>query len=266
MKKQNWLKHEEECFGYLVSEYSSERVAFDIRGGSVSNESDIAVNIDGHPSFYIEAKMPGSQCGQFVLFPDEDSRRFIYSLRNRSPRTASADAIIREMERGFDRYKTPSAKELGLDKELYVNWIVEYYASKGVRYFMTQGDGFVIFPIEKFGKYFDVSAVYRVKKSGSANPVQRDVLQIKRLLENEELRYGNLRFDGRKLYVDICGCGETFRIDGGGVDFFFRKDRDCSYVITKLSNTNNANVIFSISLKRGVDVDDIRAFEKELGL
>ena len=66
--------------------------------------------------------------------------------------------------------------------------------------------------------------------------------------------------------MNVCDCGETFKIAGDGVDFFFRKDRGDRYVITKLSNTNNANVIFSISLKRGADVDDIRAFEKELSL
>ena len=264
MKKQNWLKHEEECFEYLVSEYSTGRVSFDIRGGSVSNESDIAVNVDGHPAFYIEAKMPGSQCGQFVLFPDEASGRFVYSLRNRSPKTAAVDAIMLAMDREFDKYKVPSTKELGLDKNLYVNWIVEYYASKGVRYFITRSNGFVIFPIERFGEYFDVSAVYRIKKSGSANPAQRDVEPIRRLLENDGLQYGNLHFYDGKLYVDI-GCGrETFKIAGGSVDFFLRKERGGRYVVTKLSNTNNANVIFSISLKRGADVNDIHAFEKEL--
>ena len=134
MKKQNWLKHEEECFEHLVSKYSTEHVKFGIRGGTVSNESDIVVVVVGTPAFYIEAKMPGSQCGQFVLFPDEASRVFIYSSRNRSPRTATVDAILLAMDKDFDKYKVPSTKELGLDKNLYVNWIVEYYASKGVRF------------------------------------------------------------------------------------------------------------------------------------
>ena len=264
MKKQNWLKHEEECFEYLVSEYSTERVSFDIRGGSVSNESDIAVNVDGHPAFYIEAKMPGSQCGQFVLFPDEASGRFVYSLRNRSPKTAAVDAIMLAMDREFDKYKVPSTKELGLDKNLYVNWIVEYYASKGVRYFITRSNGFVIFPIERFGEYFDVSAVYRIKKSGSANPATKYVGIMKRLLEDSGMQYKNLHFEGKKLFVDILDEGSAFKISGGGVDFFFRKDRGNRFVVTKLSKTNNANVIFSISLKRGADVNDIHAFEKEL--
>jgi hypothetical protein len=64
--------------------------------------------------------------------------------------------------------------------------------------------------------------------------------------------------------VDIVSDSDVFRIAGDGDCFFFRKDRGNRFVVTKLSKTNNANVIFSISLKRGADFDDIRAFENEL--
>lgn len=264
MKKQNWEKHEMECFEYLKCKYASERVCFDMRGGSLSNESDIAVNIDGTPVFYVEAKMPESQCGQFVLFPEEATKKFVYSSRNKSPRTASADAIIREMERNFDRYKEPSAKELGLDKKLYENWIVEYYSSKGVKFIITRNNGFIIFPIEKFGEYFDVTAVYRVKKSGSANPAKKYFEQIREMLEYYKVEYRNLRYDGKKLYVDVCCTEDEFRKSAGDVEFCFKRDSECSFVVTKLSKTNNPNVIFSISLKKGIDADDIRCFENEL--
>ena len=264
MKKQNWEKHESECFEYLKSKYSSDRVKFDMRGGSLSSESDIAVVVAGTPVFYIEAKMPESQCGQFVIFPDEVTRTFVYSSRNKSPRTASADAIIREMEKDFDRHRSPSTKELGLDETLYLNWIIEYYSSKGVKFVIVGNDRFIIFPIEKFGEYFDVTAVYRIKKSGSANPAKKYFEQIKGLLEYDKMRYKNLRYEGKKLYVDVCCAEDEFRKSTGDAEFCFKRDSGRRFVITKLSNTNNPNVIFSISLKKGIDPDDICCFENEL--
>lgn len=264
MAKRNWLRHEEECCEYLERKYSSERVVFCMQGGSDSGKSDIAVCIGEDFAFYVEAKMPTSQCGQFVLFPDEINARFLYSPHNRSPRGAAADAIISEMNRNFDKFKIPSTKELGLDRALYVNWIIEHYSSSGVKYFMTKSDDVVIFPIEKFGDYFDVTAVYRVKKSGSSNPGLRYVAMVERLLEERGVRYENLRFEGKKLFVDIFGEASEFKISCDGVEFFFRKGQGDGYAVTKLSKTNNANVIFSISLKRGVDDKDIRLFESEL--
>lgn len=264
MKKQNWEKHESECFEYLKSKYSSDRVKFDMRGGSLSSESDIAVVVAGTPVFYIEAKMPKSQCGQFVIFPDEVTRTFFYSSRNKSPRTVSTDAIIREMEKDFDRYKIPSGKELGMDKSLYLNWIVEYYSSKGVKFIITGNGDFIIFPIERFGEYFDVRAAYRPKRSGSGKPAKKYFEQIKKKLEDDKVEYENLRYEGKKLYVDVCCAEDEFRKSTGDAEFCFKRDSGHRFVITKLSNTNNPNVIFSISLKKGVDAGDIRRFENEL--
>ena len=60
-----------------------------------------------------------------------------------------------------------------MDKSYFYSWIFEFYKEKGVKYFITEkevgnnnmsSDNFIIFPIEHFNRYFDVTAIYRKKK------------------------------------------------------------------------------------------------------
>ena len=93
------------------------------------------------------------------------------------------------MAEDFDRYKNPGTDgiELLMDNDLFYSWIGEFYKAKNVKYFIIEKDvgnnnmsssNFVIFPIEHFQHYFNVSAKYRRKKSGSTNPTENDYAEI----------------------------------------------------------------------------------------
>lgn len=76
----DWRQFELECVDYLKKQYGN---FFEHLGFSDSTTSDIKYN-RGDKSFFIEAKMPQAQSGQFVLLPDLKNRKFIFSPRNKS--------------------------------------------------------------------------------------------------------------------------------------------------------------------------------------
>ncbi|WP_313018939.1 hypothetical protein [Acetoanaerobium noterae] len=55
--------------------------------------------------FYIEAKMPSAQSGQFVLLPDSDKKEFVFSPRNKSKIDENVQFIIDHMNKNFSKYE-----------------------------------------------------------------------------------------------------------------------------------------------------------------
>lgn len=268
----DFVEFEHCCASYLRTKYKGTGCTFEVSGGTDSTVPDIVVKKDNELICNIEVKEPGAQCGQFVAFPDEDTRTFKYSELNH-PKIASNEsmAILKAMEANFDKYKNPSSKELGLNKQLYVNRIVDYYLNfKHSHFFMTresveEGD-FIIFPTSKFADYFDVTACYRKKKSGSHNPNKKELEALPRMLTSElvsgyeiekEGKYTNVLMDGnlpsRFILEDTCRI--QFKNIGGS-----------RYRVTGLSSTNNPNVIFTIGLKGKQKADDLSTFESKIGL
>lgn len=94
----SWKTFEEECVAYLKRKYGRQ---FKLKGGSDSTLSDIFFN-NGLKCFYIEAKMPSAQCGQFVLIPDSDNRIFKYSNKNKTNENEYTRMIVEFMNSNFE--------------------------------------------------------------------------------------------------------------------------------------------------------------------
>ncbi|MCR5605731.1 MAG: hypothetical protein K6F69_02800 [Treponema sp.] len=271
----NWQKCEEECLKYLQINYSKKGYDFEAEGGSDSTKSDILLKKYGMVTFYIESKMSQAQCGQFVAFPDPKSRTFDYSRANAYPINIHSELILEKMAEDFDRYKNPGTDgiELLMDNGLFYSWIGEFYKEKNVKYFIIEKDvgnnnmssnNFVIFPIEHFQHYFNVSAKYRRKKSGSSNPTENDYSEITKAAKSEGFSitdfYSN---DGKHLLVQMNAAPGTYKIIGENHTFQFKNTSGNEFIVTRLSNTNNPNVIFSIGLIQDQQQRDLDKFELE---
>lgn len=153
-----------------------------------------------------------------------------------------------------------------MPEEIFAGWIKKYYRDKGVKYFITYNDvsnEYIILPLEKFGEYFRVEGKYRVKKSGSSDIPQKDRdLVINKV--KDEGKYVDSKIDGKILYIigDNSLEDDTYNLDG--CDYIFNKICSGTFRVRKLSNTYNANVIFSIALKKQQDMVDLKQFETEL--
>lgn len=253
------------CYEYLKKCYQSKEVDFYREGGMDSTKSDIAARKNGEIAFYIEVKDASAQSGQFVLFPDEERETFVFSPRNRSEQNTLTTIIIDYMNRNFQRFHHAgtAGHSLDIDTAVFADWIIGHYKSKNVKYVISRDSDYVIFPIRKFGQYFQITATYRIKKSGSGRPAKKDIPAVQQMLTTH---FPAVKFsqEGNKLFADIPTCVHQDRFALGKYTYYLSKQPSGSYEVRRLSNTYHMNVIFSIELKKAQDKADLAEFISDL--
>ncbi len=254
-----------DCCEYLNRVYKTETAQFYREGGMDSTRSDIALIKDGRTDFYIEVKDASAQSGQFVLLPNEGSRAFTFSPRNHSEPNDMTDIIMNYMNSRFDLFNNAgtAGRRLDIDSGVFEDWIIEHYISKNVKYVISGFEEYVIFPIRKFGEYFNITANYRIKKSGSGSPAKKDSAAVKQIIKDH---YETTIFssNGDKLFAEISEPVVNDRFILGKYTYYLSSQGGNDYEIRRLSNTYNMNVIFSIKLIRDQGKKDLEEFEAEL--
>ena len=247
-----WEKYEIECTEYLKNHYGN-YANFDHKGKSDSTVPDIEVTTASGQNFYIETKQCPAQCGQFVLLPNIASRRFEYSPLNATEINEFSKAIMEFMNSDFEAFKEAgtSGKDILMKdgSEVFAKWIISAYKHKGVKYFIT--NNYMMLPVEEFSNYFNVSAKYRIKRSGSGDVGKGDVSLILNHIEKKDYGIFTHRTDNKKLFVSANKNIHNERFVINDTEYMFSK-RGEEFEVRKLSNTFNANVIFSIVLKKDV--------------
>lgn len=253
-----WRKFESMCCDYLNATYGNDMVAFVVQGGSNSASSDIAFLLHGINVFNIEVKSPKAQSGQFVVF--NNNGKFVFSPRNKSDES-EAEMFLAYMTENYHKYAvaTTTGVDINMEPSQYNDWIIEHYRKKNTSFVITRGiNDFVIFHIEKYGKYFDTTCTYRVKKSGSTDVPKKDVAEVKKKFGAYEHKWES----GKKLYIKTqldYSINEVHTING--YDYSIReKDSEGYLYIRRLSKTANPNIIFSVQLKREQDPNDLKVF------
>lgn len=243
-----WEEFEINCTQYLNKNFG-EFAKFTHLGSSNSTVADIKVETKNKTNFYIEAKHSPAQCGQFVLLPNLKEQKFEYSNKNVVPINEFSQKIINFMNGHFEKFKNAGTSGEKIEfpncSKIFAEWIVLYYKSKGVKFFIT--NNYTIFPIEKFLEFFDVSAIYRIKRSGSSPVGHAKINQIKTYI-TQNYATNEVKVVGGKIFVLSDAELHNKRFVLSGNEYMFSKRRN-EYEVRKLSNTFNANVIFSISLK-----------------
>ena len=263
----SWEALEIKCYEYLVKTYEKGNLKFCHQGGVDSTRSDIAVLKEGKTDFFIEVKSPVAQAGQFVVIPHDNTERFIFSSKNHSNPNEWTDKMIKHMNRSFQKFKNEGTAGVALDMNpsVFSQWIVNYYEEQNIKYIMTlEGkNNYIIFPTRKLANYFDISAKYRVKKSGSRQPAKKDTERIKQEIKN---LYSSVIFinEDNGLFVKSINPikNPTFSLDK--YTYYLSPQSECVYEVRRLSNTHNSNVIFSIRLKKEQDPCDLLEFESDI--
>lgn len=250
-----WEDFEIDCTNYLNRNFGN-YAKFIHQGGTDSTIPDILAKTVSGNVFYLDAKHSPAQCGQFVLLPDLETNSFKYSTQNVNQINEWADIIIRHMNKYFDEFRESgtTGKDIILDNSqvVFSNWIIESYRDKNVKFFIT--NDYTILPIERFSDYFEVSAKYRIKRSGSSSLGKSRVAACTKLLSNHtahNYEVTDVRVDGEKLFVSSDKELHNLRFIDRVYEYMFSA-RGCEYEVRRLSNTYNANVIFSIKYKGNI--------------
>lgn len=263
----SWHEFEDSCFEFLKSTYGTSNRVFEKLGESDSTISDIKVTLENHDSFFIESKFAEAQAGQFVLIPDDDLRKFTFSTRNKSLMTSATRSIIDSMNENYEYFSdNTGVKKISLPETLLAQWIKEYYITKKVEFVISGNKEFVILPLEKLEQYFAVTAVYRVKKSGSRSATKSDLTLMAQFIKSmydceavvsEDEILCSLNFESKK-YIKIPDETRYLLVKS--------TSNPHAYTLRRLSNTANSNVIFSLKLKSGQDPLDLVKFHERIGM
>lgn len=258
--KAAWEQFEEDATRFLNNKYGN---YFEHQGASDSTVSDILYNNPNTgESYYIESKMSNAQSGQFVLKSDNDNEQFIFSNNNKKDENNKyINDIINHMNQHYNDYKNvgTNGKKIDINDNVIISCIQDMYKNKGVKKFITKdkNNNFILIPIEDFGDYFNVSATYRRKKSGSSkisksnekdfinnlNNIIPDTISNKNMIINNGIL--EIKNTQNNSYRDF----NNMRIKGNKYTYLLKSINDNSYQIRQLSNTSNETVIFSINLK-----------------
>lgn len=259
-----WRKFEIECTEYLNQKFGN-LASFMNAGGSDSTINDIFVKTRAGRNFYIEAKHSPAQCGQFVLLPNISTRSFEYSRLNIMPLNSAAQTIIRHMNADFDAYKEAGTigKDIDLNDggKIFAEWIIDSYKNKGTIFFIT--NDYTILHVDDFLDYFFVTSKYREKRSGSGDVGKSNISEVYNHIIKSGFNIGSHVMNGAKLFVTSPDMLHNTRFIYGNYEYMFSQ-RGRQYEIRKLSNTFNANVIFSIEKKskRGLSNMEFSQFLK----
>lgn len=257
-KKADWEKFEIESCLYLNKVYESLPISFLQEGGKSSVNSDIKVYKGQEQLFSIEAKYSPSQSGQFVLV--EKNR--IYSLSNESKfeNNEYTRIIIDYLNENIEGFtpKGQRAININLDQDVLAQWITEQYKRKDSYFIITStnlSDYKAILPIEEIKNYFDVSAVIRRKRSGTAHVAQyrREscIKELDEYIEQFGLEISEIITHSKKTLVKFNKDKDFKKSERYfGSNFFLSPNTEGKgYYIKTRSNTNNLNVIFSLVYK-----------------
>lgn len=275
----DWEELEDRCFEHLQKEYGKKASILPY-GKADSTTADIKISTASHNDFFVEVKAADSQCCQFVLTPNEETKKFDFSNRNKVSLTDRCQTIIDRMNDSFDSYCRVGRRGLPVpvDSSTLYGLVDDVYSSKGVRFFMTEGKEPILFPSERFPEYFDIKASYRRKTSGSAEPIEaKNTKEITEGLAEEHI-------SGRIEYKDVAGkrrcflhsdeqlhtkrmiCEDhTYQFKDNSHSKQVSKQKGNVYEVRRLSNTCNPNVICQVSLKKQTQhPEDLAAFERLL--
>jgi hypothetical protein len=266
---EKWEIFENDCVNVLNKNFSKYDVIFEGAGKSDSTQSDIKVLKNNELLFFIECKMDIAQSGQFVLLPTE--RQFIYSPRNKSELNTFSQIILDYINDNFEFYRNvgTASLDINLPKEVFNSWIINHYKSKNAKYIITLLSGTaqgLIFPVENLGDYFNVTANFRIKGSGSSSLPNSHCNAVSNFLSQKYgSNYNSMYKSGNKYLLEcstIIPDKTEFSLDS--TRYFIREQGNNTYEIRKLSNTRNANVIFSVKSNGTYNSNDLKNFISDL--
>lgn len=273
----SWEELENRCYEYLKKLYPK-TPSIEAYGKSDSTKADIKVEVSASDEFYIEVKAASSQCCQFVIFPNSNTKQFDFSSSNKVPCFDNCKNIISYMNGFYKKYHRVGKKgiPIDVDKSTLYGLVQDFYYLKKVKFFMTEKNDFIIFPSDSFSRYFDINCFYRKKTSGSSEPnEENNNTEIIEGLKNNDIP-GTIEYHpvGEKIRCFLHTIQDinksrmvctnyTYQFKQNKYSQIIAKKSSNVYEVRRLSNTSNPNVICQLSLKQDFqDKHDLENFKK----
>ena len=252
MRKKDWEIFEENATAYLNSNINNKNYKFCHSGGADSTLSDIALYFKTKLIFYIECKLRVSQAGQFVVKNDVLKKIFFDSEGNKGNKNRRTP-IIDHMNNNYSHYSSNSSANLLCNENIMFDAIKDHYKSKKVK-FLIASNQHLDFPknfikiiyIDEIQDHFNISGVYREKRSGSRDIPKKDLNNFRKVI-SQKFKHYDINTINKKTYLITNEKIESLYLDKK--KYFLSEEKENTYRIKKRSMTRNSNIIFTLVFK-----------------
>ncbi len=254
MALQKWEIFQDEATVFLNNYFNAN---FTKEGGLDASTSHITVRNINQVITNIEAKFGSTQAGQIVLA--EDDNKFSYCDKSKNPPNSYTQVIIKYLNSNYSSFKSKNTASIHVDisESTLFNWVKTIHNDKNVQWIISSNkfndltvNDLLFVPIDEIEKYFDISLVFRRKKTGDTHIQGKDIIYFKSKLDLISKDY-KIKKINNKYLLTMKSRLSDFNI--GSKYLVSMTNVDCQYYIKKKDINTNPNIMFQLNLKDNVE-------------
>jgi hypothetical protein len=254
MALQKWEIFQDEATDFLNNYFNAN---FSMEGGLDATTSYITVRQSLRLLTTIEAKFGPTQAGQIVI--ESLNNKFIFCDKSKNDSNTYTDKIIKYLNSKYSSFAGTNTASIHVDisKEVLFNWVKAIYDEKGVEWIISSRkfnkltlNDLLFIPTNDIENYFDISLVFRRKKTGNTQIPGKDIIDFKTQLDLITTEY-KIKKNNDKYLLTTSSRLSDFNI--GERYLVSMTNVDCQYYIKKKDINTNPNVMFQLNLKDNIE-------------
>ena len=254
MALQKWEIFQDEATDFLNNYFNAN---FSMDGGLDATTSYITVRKGIQLITTIEAKYGSTQAGQVVL--ESLDNKFSFCDKSKNESNKYTQEIIKYLNANYSSFKGSNTASIHVDisDNILFNWVKTIYEEKNVEWIISSNKfnnlalkDLLFIPINEIENYFDISLVFRRKKTGNTQIPGKDIVDFKEQLDEITKDYKIKKTDNKYLLTTNSRLTD-FNI--GSRYLVSMTNVDCQYYIKKKDINTNPNILFQLNLKDNVE-------------
>ena len=267
MALQKWEVFQNEATDFLSGYFN---IHCSMEGGFDATTSEITARNVDQVLTTIEAKFCPAQAGQIILL--NDGKRFTFSEKSKNSSNSYTQEIIQYLNDNYTSFQGTKSATIPVTNISYstlFKWVKTIYSEKNVEWIIASkefcnltADDTLLAPLSKIENYFNISIVFRRKKTGNDHIPGKDLLDFQAEMDLLNLNYQIKRTNNRYL-LTLNTKVTNFNI--GTKYLLSMTNQDCQYYIKKRDMNTNPNIVFQLNLKDNTEFQSER-FKKDYNL
>lgn len=259
MALQKWEIFQDEATNFLNNYFNAD---FTMEGGFDATTSHITVRKGIKHITTIEAKFGPTQAGQIVLLPENG--KFIFCDKSKNYSNKYTEEIIKYLNSNYSLFKgsNNASIHVNISDNTLFNWVKTIYSEKNVEWIISSQKfnkltlkDLLFIPLNDIENYFDISLVFRRKKTGNTQIPGKDIIDFKTQLDEVTKDYQIKKTDNKYL---LTMNSRLSNLNIGTKYLVSMTNVDCQYYIKKKDINTNPNIMFQLNLKENVEFKGAR--------
>lgn len=254
MALQKWEIFQDEATDFLDNYFNAH---FTMEGGLDATTSHITVRNINQVITNIEAKFDSTQAGQIIL--SLENNKFNFCDKSKNDSNKYTQEIIKYLNSNYSLFTGMNTASIHVDinDSILFNWIKTIYRDKNVEWIISSKkfnkltlNDLLFIPINEIENYFNISLVFRRKKTGNTHIPGKDIIDFKSQLDLISKDY-QIKKTNNKYLLTMKKRLSDFNISSKYL--VGMTNVDCQYYIKKKDINTNPNIMFQLNLKDNIE-------------